>query len=262
MGPESNKSWGTGKENLPFSSITTDLITPVPSVDAVSPTFTDSIVIRLVCSEPEAKIFFTLDETEPTLNSSLYHRPIVINKTTKVMAFAVAEGQPESFRIEATFSQIPKDRRITLKTLYAPQYSGGGEDALINFIRGGENFSTGNWQGYEGGDIDALIDLGQIQEIRKIFMGSLQDQGSWIFFPVQVEFYLSADGKEFKKAGVVANDVPDSADGTMTKEFTLNTGNSKARFIRVVAKNRGTCPVWHPGAGQKAWVFADEIVVE
>jgi len=29
-----------------------------------------------------------------------------------------------------------------------------------------------------------------------------------------------------------------------------------------VAKNRGVCPAWHPGAGQKAWLFVDEIAVE
>ncbi len=262
MGPEPNKSWGTGQTDLPVSSISTGLITPVPSVDAARQTFTDSIIIKLTCPESGTKIFYTLDGSEPKLTSPAYHESLILDKTTTVRAFAGSAGQPESFRIEATFSKIPKDRKIKLNTQYAPQYSGGGEDALINFIHGGENFRTGNWQGYEGVDIDALIDLGQVQEVSKISLGALQDQGSWIFYPVQVEFYLSADGNEFKKAGIVMNDIPDSANGPMTKEFTLNTGNAKARFIRVVAKNRGVCPAWHPGAGQKAWIFADEITVE
>jgi hypothetical protein len=35
-----------------------------------------------------------------------------------------------------------------------------------------------------------------------------------------------------------------------------------ATHIRVVAKNIGTCPDWHQGAGGKAWIFADEIIIE
>jgi hexosaminidase len=34
------------------------------------------------------------------------------------------------------------------------------------------------------------------------------------------------------------------------------------RYIRVLAKNRGSCPDWHPGAGNPAWLFIDEVVVE
>jgi len=36
----------------------------------------------------------------------------------------------------------------------------------------------------------------------------------------------------------------------------------ECRYVRVHAVNRRTCPPGHPGAGGKAWLFADEIVVE
>jgi hexosaminidase len=39
------------------------------------------------------------------------------------------------------------------------------------------------------------------------------------------------------------------------------TGNSY-RYIRVVAKNLGTCPPGHPGSGKKSWLFVDEVTVE
>jgi hypothetical protein len=32
--------------------------------------------------------------------------------------------------------------------------------------------------------------------------------------------------------------------------------------VKIHAMNRGVCPPWHLGAGGKAWLFADEIVVE
>ena len=36
----------------------------------------------------------------------------------------------------------------------------------------------------------------------------------------------------------------------------------ETRFVRVRARNRGVCPEWHKGAGGKAWIFADEIIIE
>jgi len=34
------------------------------------------------------------------------------------------------------------------------------------------------------------------------------------------------------------------------------------KFVRVTAKNIGKCPEWHIGAGGKAWIFSDELIVE
>ena len=35
----------------------------------------------------------------------------------------------------------------------------------------------------------------------------------------------------------------------------------KARYVKIAAKNLGVCPAWHPGAGGKAWLFMDEIII-
>jgi hypothetical protein len=32
--------------------------------------------------------------------------------------------------------------------------------------------------------------------------------------------------------------------------------------VRIVARGLITCPPWHAGAGNKAWLFCDEIAVE
>jgi alpha-L-fucosidase len=47
----------------------------------------------------------------------------------------------------------------------------------------------------------------------------------------------------------------------MLKDFSLKLKDASARYIRMVAKNRGVCPAWHPGTGNKAWIFADEIEI-
>jgi hypothetical protein len=46
-----------------------------------------------------------------------------------------------------------------------------------------------------------------------------------------------------------------------THDFRLIFKPTKARYIKVVGKNKAICPDWHKGAGNKCWVFADEVVI-
>ena len=133
---------------------------------------------------------------------------------------------------------------------------------MIDFIRGGEDFRTGSWQGYEGVDVDVVIDFGTFETITKLSAGFLQDQGSWIFMPEEVSYSISLDGKSFSPVGIVKNMVSEKEAGTLVREFELKMDPQVAGFLHVVAKSRKNCPEWHPGAGKKAWIFCDEITVE
>ncbi|MCX6251001.1 MAG: GH92 family glycosyl hydrolase [Bacteroidetes bacterium] len=261
MGDKPNKNWGTGPGNFPESAIEDNLITPIPSIAWGKRTFMDTTVVSFSSPVEGEKIFYTLDGSQPGINSALYKTPLLLTQTTTIKAFSQEAGSPGSNIMEATFFKIPKNRKITLNTQFASQYSAGGDLALVDFVRGGEDFRTGGWQGYEGVDLDAVIDLGEVQDIHSISAGFLQEQDSWIFMPLKVDFSVSMDGIDFTKAGSDINDIPDQKPGPVVKEFSCKPGSLKGRFIKVVAKNRGLCPVWHVGTGQKAWIFADEISI-
>ncbi len=262
MGPVSNKAWGSGLGVFPQAYIDEYAITPVPGIYHAQPTFMDSTLIVLSCALPGASVHFTLDGSDPSQKSSVYTRPIILRKSATLKAIAIGKDSPKSLPIEAKFVKIPRDRKITLGTRFAGQYAAGGEIALIDFSRGAEDFGTGAWQGYEGENIEAVVELEEARPVKKLGLGCLQDQGSWIFMPEEVIFYTSVNGVEFTEAGRVLNDVDPKAEGAIIKDFTINTKGVKVKYIRVVAPNRGVCPEWHPGAGNKAWIFADEITIE
>jgi hypothetical protein len=244
------------------TSVIDRLITPVPSVEQGKRTFMDSTLVSLSCPIKQAKIYYTLNGRDPDLKSQLYTRPITVTKTTTLKAFAITPGNEPSFSINAVFTKIPAGRKIKLNTKYAGQYSAGGDLAMIDFIRGGENFRTGSWQGYEGVNIDAIVDLGHVQPLKRISLGCFQDQGSWIFMPLETEFSISSDGEHFTSLPAVKNTIDEHADGPLIKDFTVEVRGKPARYIKVKAINRGECPPWHPGSGKKAWLFADEIVID
>ncbi|MDB4303804.1 GH92 family glycosyl hydrolase, partial [Desulfosarcina sp.] len=261
MGPDPNKKWGVDEENLPVSEITKHLITAVPFVKTGARTFVKTTEVSLGSMTESDMIYFTKDGSEPNLNSEKYNTPFVLENSATIKAFAYDEKTKASNVLVAEFHKIPVGRTIQYFTEYANQYSGGGELCLIDFIRGPLNYRTGAWQGYEGVDVNAVVDLGNIQLISKLETGFLQDAGSWIFMPLEVQYYVSNDGKDFQHIGTIKNEVSERMLGVNLQNFTLNF-STKARYVKVVAKNMGNCPDWHVGEGNPAWIFADEIVIE
>jgi hypothetical protein len=150
---------------------------------------------------------------------------------------------------------------VTPGTEYSPRYTGGGKSAVIDGIRGSYEFTDGRWQGYEGNDFMATIDLGKPRPVSKIWAGFLQQHGSWIFMPQRVEFFVSTDGLEFTRVAIINNSLGEKDEGVTIRDFKAAFKKKKVRYIRILAVNRGVCPDWHAGAGQKAWIFIDEAGV-
>ncbi|MFH0946916.1 MAG: ThuA domain-containing protein [Planctomycetota bacterium] len=150
---------------------------------------------------------------------------------------------------------------VTLAFPHEEKYGGGGKDALTDGTWGSTNHGDGHWQGFKGKDLDATIDLGRLVEVESIRAGFLSSMNSWIFPPVEVEFSLSADGKTFRSVKLFQPKAPTSETDAALEDFYTPLNGEQARYVKVRAKNIGTCPAWHSGAGEEAWLFADEIQV-
>ena len=119
-----------------------------------------------------------------------------------------------------------------------------------------------NWLGFQYEDMIAVIDFGEMKNISKVSANFLQDINSWIFLPGFVEISISTDGKNFRIISKVENPIPQAEKKPTTYLFKANFSAEQARYVRVTAGNIGVCPEWHKGAGGKAWLFVDEIIVE
>ena len=252
--------WATAPEQCPVMRISGEQIVVTPSINAESNTFFDSLSVTLSHPSEGASIHYTLDGSDPDAGSPAYSQPILLDKTTTVRAAALQDGR-WSHCVEATFHFIDAKRAVRLDHPYSDQYEAGGEKALIDHQRGGENFRTGTWQGYNGVDLVATVDLGEKQRINRLAGSFLQDQNSWIFMPSEVEFFVSDDGKQFRKVGKVVNNVALDEEDAVLREMEVRP-RCEARYVKMAAKNIGTCPSWHVGAGQPAWIFCDEFIIE
>ena len=252
--------WATQPENCPVVRIPGESILVVPAINAESTTFIDSLTVTMSHPIEGAVVYYTLDGSEPNENSLVYSEPLVLKKTTQIRAVALQDGR-WSRVIDAEFHYLDAKRAVKLEHPYSNQYEAGGMRALIDHQRGGDNFRTGVWQGYHGVDLIATVDLGSKQRINRLAGSFLQEQGSWIFMPREVEFFVSDDGKRFTSVGKVVNRVAEDEDDAIIQELGLRP-RCEARYVKMAAKNIGVCPDWHPGAGQPAWIFCDEFVIE
>lgn len=255
-----NKEFGKEIKDRPVASIATNRILPSPFAVQNGFVFYDSLKLELKSFGSTEKIKFSTD----SVKFIDYTSPILLNKDGKIYFYSEDEKGNKSKISVSTFVKGYSGRSITLQSKYSNQYTGGGDSALIDFIRGSSNFADGKWQGYSHDDMVAIVDLGEVKKIKTISAGFLQDINSWIFYPSQVEFLYSVDNVNFSPAGTVENKVSPKADGGQKQDLVLKMNPIKARYIKVVAKNIGKCPSWHKGFiyGGDAWIFADEILVE
>ena len=260
MTDQSNSTWATQPENCPVVRTHGENIVIVPTINAQSDTFFDSLMVSMSHSVEGVKIYYTMDGTDPRENGQLYEQPLCLKENATLCAAAEQDGR-WSLPIDAQYYLIDARHSVKLENKYNEQYEAGGLKALIDHQRGGENFRTGSWQGYYGVDLIATVDLGQSKKINRLAGSFLQEIYSWIWMPTEVEYFVSDDGKSFRSVGKVKNNVPTDADGAFVQEMEVRP-RTNARYVKMVAKTIGTCPEGHVGAGQKAWIFCDELVIE
>ncbi|MBR4837062.1 MAG: GH92 family glycosyl hydrolase [Bacteroidales bacterium] len=256
MTEKRNTAWATAADDCPVMYIKDNQIVTVPIINVDKYVFYDKLDVSITHPNKDAKIMYSLNGGE----EMEYTGPFVIDETAEINAYAVV-GDDVSTVSKGLFKKISAGRNITIKYPYSNQYEAGGDIALIDLQRGNDNFRVGMWQGYYGVDLDAVVDLGEMTEIHRLAGSFLQDQKSWIFMPSQVEFFVSNDGKNFKPVGVVENEISQEEEDAVIQELEIRK-NLGARYVKMVATNPGPCPEWHVGAGEKSWIFADEIVIE
>lgn len=280
MGAQPNLKWGADENDVPVSRISEPGVVAVPVVQTAGKTFKDRLEIRMQglgsnssgltvkknsrTSDTRSRnlnIYYTTDGSAPTPKSLRFTKPFTIDRSSTVKAIAIDGNGRSSLVATAQYLKIPHNWSLRLISRYSSQYPASGELALIDGVRGRNNWTGGAWQGYQGQDFVAIIDLGKTETISRVGAGFLQDIGSWIWMPRQIDLEVSADGQSFVPVGMIPGDVPENQYEVVIKDFVKTIGPQQARYVRIRARNYGKIPSWHAGAGGDAWIFIDEIFI-
>ena len=108
-----------------------------PTFSPAGGTYTEAQNVTIACTTQGATIHYTLDGTDPTVNSTTYANPIAISQTTTVKAFAVKNGMTNSAIATATYTIAEGPSLITIaeaRALENNQYA--LVQGIVTFIDG------------------------------------------------------------------------------------------------------------------------------
>jgi hypothetical protein len=249
---------------LPAPSFRTDsweIITENAIMKVLVDPTTKTLSYQLTSKARESDIYYEFNKV-PTTKSSKFLLPIPSGKTATLYAIVSRNGyQAETVNRWKLVVNKAIGAEISYTKPYSTEYSAGGKLALVDGISSDADFKNGSWQGFEGNDLDIVIDLGKTLQVKRIRVNFLSDNKSWIFLPKQVSVKVSEDGITYKNLEDNRFSSEKEIKEVLIQPVIFST-DCKVRFIKLVAINPGLCPAWHPGAGNKSWIFADEIVVE
>ncbi len=226
--------------------------------------FNQPLHVTLTCADPNAKIYYTIDGTEPTQKSLPYKKSFTIDKTCTIKAKAFTKDKMESFATQKQFNYC-NVLNTTFVNEPVKRYGKNADIALMDGKKGTPGDYYNDWLGFSGDDMEATIELAEPIDIKTVKIGVCVEPNDWVVWPKSAWVSFSTDGKTFtdwQRAEFPVYDRPDKMAGHGRVEARARVSAKNVKYLRVKIENQGVLPEWHPGAGEKAWIMVDEVTIE
>ncbi|MEN2399024.1 family 20 glycosylhydrolase [Flavobacterium sp. MC2016-06] len=205
---------------------------------------------------PNPDIRYVLGDKNIDNTATKYTTPIQFTATTVLKASLFQDDKPvgKTFTDTIIFHKGMAHKVLYL-TPYNDSYKGDGPFTMVNTIRGSKNFHDGQWQAWLVNDMELVVDLGKVDSVEEVTLGTLESQGAGVNFPVLVKVLVSADGIKYKEVGKIARPYAVNPISEL-KDFKISFAKQNVRFVKVIAGNLKKSP-----KGESSWLFIDEVLV-
>lgn len=208
-----------------------------------------------------AVIHYTLDGTAPdSLNSPIYTEGgILIDKTCVLKAKAFLEGWLASDTLTQQFYKAGYIAdSVRLAQAPNPQYSGKGK-MLFDGKLGDSNFKSGKWLGFKETSFEAFLYFNKPTTISKVTLSTLILVGSYIMPAQEVQVWGGSQIGNLTLLKTLRPTQPTQIEPFMVRGLECSFNPKEVSILKLVGKPVAKLPVWHPGKGEKAWFFIDEV---
>lgn len=221
-----------------------------------------AVIVAELNTVDDAPVYYTLDGTDPTLQSALYTSPIEISTTSVIKAMAARpEGNSRVFTDSVTFNKATA-HPITLANQPHSRYNGDGAITLVDGKFGTTTFAAGGWLGFIGKNLDATIDLTDVTEISAVTVRTLVDVVDWILDAKSITVMVSDDGESFTQVAREEYPINDRNDPVEVVAHTLTFAPVNTRYVRVEVESQPKMLSWDKRANNApAFLFVDEILI-
>jgi len=224
----------------------------------------DNEQIELKHQVAGVSIRYTTDGADPdSTTSPIYNSPVAANGFVMVKAKAIRTGWYSSPVAAFTyFKKGIKPSKAELINQPNEKYKGNGAATLIDLKKGlAENFSDAAWLGFREQPFAAFFYFDTAQTINSISISYNESVQSYLMPPAEVEIWAGDEKDKLKLLKKATAKQPTKEEKNIVRVEGLKIEISQAKYkcYKIIAKNVSKLPSWHPGKGEKAWIFIDEI---
>lgn len=244
-----------------YPKVTTGIPEP-PVITANAVRFAQPLTVTLKASAG-GTIRYTTDGSDPTVGSTVYTKPFVIDATTVVKARVFVDDAPPSFVASRKFN-YDYIARTTFSRRPNTPYNVGADTLLFDGERGDVNNLSYGWVGFSGDDVVTVVELAKPLDVESVALRFAHSPAVWAFAPPMLTLAFSADGTEYTDTVVVHTPFQpevQSESQPRVVEFSVPAERRGVGFVKITAHTIGTIPSWHRGKGLKPWLLMDELEV-
>ena len=231
----------------------TAAVTSSPKDKALSITFT--IV-------DDAPIRYTLDGSEPTMDSNAYDGPVSITESCTIKAKVFRDDVETKVYTKSFDIHKAIGCPVTLETTPHEKYTFGAPASFTDGLRGEISFNGGAWTGFQGTPMIVTIEMDGQTPYSSVTASALIEKGQHILNPVSLTVLLSEDGENYTQAVAKVYPEETAADMDGMKEYTVTFPETTSKFMKVEIGCLEYLPDWLGGAPHKGFIFIDEILVK
>ncbi len=212
--------------------------------------------------ESHGKIRYTLDGSEPTLDSPVYRKPLEIRSTCVLKARGERNG--ELTRLYEKSFEFHKAILCPIQFLTKPvedeKYPNNSPELLVDGLRSMGGFNNGEYVGWQRKPFEAVIDMDGTS-YSTVVLSTVVDRTENVAVPMDLVVSVSEDGKDYTE--VARLDIPamDKHEEDGCREYSVSFPETSARYLKVKARSLDRMPEWHGNRGRAGYLFIDEIAV-
>ena len=224
---------------------------------------TTAVPLKLKHYIQGTSIRYTLDGSEPdSIHSLVFKGNETINGNTQIKAKAYKPGWISSDMMEAS---IYKNTYTPDTVIYLAKpndkYKDESGKLLIDRKKGEADFRFGNWVAFRENRMECLLQFAAPTPVQSITLSTLVDVGGYIMPAQSIEIWGGDDPKNMRLLDRLVPQQPAKMMPSAMKGLECKFNTATVKYLKIIGNPVSKLPAWHPGKGDKAWIFIDEILV-
>jgi hypothetical protein len=242
-----------------------------PLLSNSSRVFKDQSKIELSHPRQGVSIRYTLNGTEPdSLTSPVFKNDLIIKSNSTIKAKAYKKGWLSSGVSTFGFLRTAiKPDRIKLLFESDQYHKAMGANSLIDGQLGDFDTNNTNWLGYQGNNLEILLEFKTVREIQNVALNMLISPNGfdnrfpygYSFPPTIIQVFGGTDIDNLKLIGTMNPVMPSKTSVQEIKSIYTTFKPQSVSFIKVIAKPLKKLPEWHQAKGKPGLLLVDEILI-